>query len=728
VGSLTSAGSNNTISIASTGFQVANTTINVTGSSIGDTLSMGTLTAVGSSYGVTLNANGANLQLTGVTGETYLQVIGSNNTTITGAVTGTGGVTQSGTGTLILTASNTYTGTTTVSGGMLQVGNGGTGESLGSGSVVLSNNATLSFYQSDTITVSNTISGNGNLIITGTYGTTNFINGQGWTYLSASNTFSGNVTVNNATLQMTSDSALGNATNTLYLNAGTLFNNNSVLTVGAGHTIVLGTNGGYIDAGWQNTGGVTVNGNITGGSVSNGLGISWDWGTVILAGSNNYLGPTLIGTTNNPYWYSGSSGYVSELIISNNAALPSSSQLIFGTNANADIPELNLNGFNASVEGLSGGTNAIITNSTTGSSTLTLSTVTGTTNLYSGTINQGSGSISLIVNGNGTQTLAASNNYSGGTFLQSGTLAISNNNAMGSGTVAFASNATIASLATLTVTNAFTIASNATATLDVATNNNLTLSGTISGTNGSLTKIDTGALTLSGTNTYTGTTTIATNGGSLSLGTTGKLASTNIVVNSGGTLLLGGNGQTTTNTALTLNGGTISTGGGTTTRAGTNSFSTLTLTANSTIDFSKLTGNTALDFNSIIASYLLTNTLTILDWSGTEASGTIIGGGTTTALIDLAGLGSLNATELSHISFYGTNGSFLGTATFDGSGVQLVPVPEPAVIIAGGLLLGWMMTSLVPKMRRKMKRRERNARISFHDLIAEDSPHSPQTT
>ena len=80
-----------------------------------------------------------------------------------------------------------------------------------------------------------------------------------------------------------------------------------------------------------------------------------------------------------------------------------------------------------------------------------------------------------------------------------------------------------------------------------------------------------------------------------------------------------------------------------------------------------------------------------------------IGGGTKTSLIDFAGLGSLNATELSHISFYGTNGSFLGTATFDGSHVQLVPVPEPAVVIAGGLLLGWLIFPRLPRLRSKLQ-------------------------
>ena len=69
-------------------------------------------------------------------------------TTFSGVISGSGNLTQTGTGILTLLGSNTYTGSTTVSGGTLQVGNGGSGESLGSSSVSLSNSTALVFNQS----------------------------------------------------------------------------------------------------------------------------------------------------------------------------------------------------------------------------------------------------------------------------------------------------------------------------------------------------------------------------------------------------------------------------------------------------------------------------------------------------------------------------------------------------------------------------------------------------
>jgi len=62
--------------------------------------------------------------------------IGSNNqsTTFSGVIQETGGVTKSGSGTLILTGNNLYTGNTTVTGGVLQVSNK-RGSGTGTGSV-----------------------------------------------------------------------------------------------------------------------------------------------------------------------------------------------------------------------------------------------------------------------------------------------------------------------------------------------------------------------------------------------------------------------------------------------------------------------------------------------------------------------------------------------------------------------------------------------------------------
>jgi autotransporter-associated beta strand protein len=213
---------------------------------------------------------------------------------------------------------------------------------------------------------------------------------------------------------------------------------------------------------------------------------------------------------------------------------------------------------------------------------------------------------------------------------------------------------------------------------------NIAISGVIGSGALSITKNGTGTTILTGTNTYTGTTTIS--GGTLSLSTNGAItASTNIVVNSGGTLLLGGSNQLTTNSALTLGGGTLSLGGGAT-RAGTNALSTLTLTANSVINFSALSGNSVLNFSDILG--LGSFTLTILNWNGTTEWGTTVGTATTKLLVNT----SLSNSQLANISFYSggtTNSGFLGTGVFSGS--QIIPVPEASVVLSALLLLGWLI-------------------------------------
>ena len=212
---------------------------------------------------------------------------------------------------------------------------------------------------------------------------------------------------------------------------------------------------------------------------------------------------------------------------------------------------------------------------------------------------------------------------------------------------------------------------------------------------GGFTQSGTGITTLSASNSFTGTTMI-TNGGTLDLGGTGYLGATTAVNVSGGTLLLGGNGKVNpiNNTApasLSLgNGGanasTLSLGSldsGVTTRTASQTFTSLTLTGNSTIDFSALTGSSILTFSSITMNG---HTLNIFDWDGSPS------GGGTTQLIDTAGSGNLSSTDLANISFYSGNGSgFLGNGSFVGN--EIVPVPEPSVLIAAALLLGWLIFS-----------------------------------
>jgi fibronectin-binding autotransporter adhesin len=145
VGNITAGNSNNTLTFAPGGFNVFETTINVTGES-GYSLGLGTLTNVGAGN-LTLNPTTGNLIVAGI-GESAnytapLIVQGSGNTTITGAIaTGSSSLTMVGTGTLTLSGTESFTGTTTVSAGTLTIGGAG---QLGAGSYAgnISNSGTF---------------------------------------------------------------------------------------------------------------------------------------------------------------------------------------------------------------------------------------------------------------------------------------------------------------------------------------------------------------------------------------------------------------------------------------------------------------------------------------------------------------------------------------------------------------------------------------------------------
>ena len=129
------------------------------------------------------------------------------------AISGSGELTQSGSGRLVLTGANTYAGVTTIisgSGG-IQVGKGATSGSLGAGGVV--NNANLSFARSDVVTYADVISGTGSVTQAGT-GTLIFTN---------TNTYTGGTTISSGTFQFGNGGASGNA------GAGPILNNSHLV-------------------------------------------------------------------------------------------------------------------------------------------------------------------------------------------------------------------------------------------------------------------------------------------------------------------------------------------------------------------------------------------------------------------------------------------------------------------------------------------------------------------
>jgi autotransporter-associated beta strand protein len=313
--------------------------------------------------------------------------------------------------------------------------------------------------------------------------------------------------------------------------------------------------------------------------------------------------------------------------------------------------------------------------------------ITGTNNATRLGLITGSGS--LTKTGTGTLSLFGANDYSGGTYINAGTVAINNSNSLG----ATSGNAVLGN-ATLQVVSDVTSGRNlvvgtSSSTIQVDSGATFSLSGNLSGS-GSLTKNGTGTLTLTGTNTFTGNTTV--NYGTLiAAGSSGGALATTaaITVNDSGTLLLGASNQISDTAPITLNGGTIAKGNfseGSTSTAGAGA---LTLNASgSHLDFGTGTAGT-LTFASFTPGAF---TLTIDNWSSF----------TTDRLI----FASDQSTNLSSFTFTGYGA---GAIEFDlGGGFYEItpasPVPEPSTYVAGALALGALAYHQRRRFRRKVIR------------------------
>jgi fibronectin-binding autotransporter adhesin len=130
-----------------------------------------------------------------------------------GIITGTTGITKSGSGTLIIAnnVSNDFTGTVAINGGTLQVGDGSTWYSrLGSGAI--NNNAALVFnaVATDDYTFSNVISGSGTVEQKGTNVLT----------ISGANSYTGATYITAGTIKATNATAFGTTDGATYISSG----------------------------------------------------------------------------------------------------------------------------------------------------------------------------------------------------------------------------------------------------------------------------------------------------------------------------------------------------------------------------------------------------------------------------------------------------------------------------------------------------------------------------
>ncbi|MFC4764862.1 autotransporter-associated beta strand repeat-containing protein [Dyella koreensis] len=253
-----------------------------------------------------------------VTDNSVLSFNRSDTSAFPGAVSGTGSLTQIGSGTTVLTGNSSYSGGTTISAGTLQIGNGGTSGSI-TGNV--SNNSVLSFNRSDSSTFAGVVSGTGSLMQIG----------SGTTVLTGSNTYTGGTTISAGTLQIgdggTSGSIVGNVTDnaTLSFNRsdtssfpGVISGSGSLTQIGSGTTVLTGNNtysgGTTISSGALQLGAGGTSGNVTGNITDNatlifdrsdtvtyadvvsGTGnlIQAGSGTTLLTGANTYTGATTV--------------------------------------------------------------------------------------------------------------------------------------------------------------------------------------------------------------------------------------------------------------------------------------------------------------------------------------------------------------------------------------------------------------------------------------------------
>jgi fibronectin-binding autotransporter adhesin len=516
-----SASGGGTITLAGTNTYTGPTTVSA------GTLKAGSTSAFGSNSAVTVAINGATLDVAGfansigslagagtVTNSSATAAtltVGGDNTSTTASGTiqngaGTLALTKTGSGTLTLTGANTYSGGINLNAGTLNTGSSG---ALGSSGTIGFGGGTLQYSASNQTDYSSRFSAAGSQLwsidtngqsvtyasaLAGTGSSLTKL-GSGTLTLTGANTLTGDININAGTLNAGSSGALGSS-GTIGFGGGTLQYSAANQTDYSSRFSAAGSQPWSVDTNGQS---VTYASALTGtGSSLTKLGT----GTLTLSGANTYSGSTSI----------------------NAGTLTIGSAGTLGSGSYA-------------------GAISIASGSTLGYSSSAVQTLSG--------VLSGAGSLIKDTSSSSTLTLTGANTYSGGTTAGAGTLAISNAQALGTGTLSMGlSSATLLLTTPLTVSNAINL-TGSNASINTNVNGSSVLSGVISGT-GDLSIAawgdlsyggggNGGALTLSGANTFTGNVSL-TSGlitGNSSLGN-----AANILTLNGSGIMFAGAGQT----------------------------------------------------------------------------------------------------------------------------------------------------------------------------------------
>ncbi len=584
--------------------------------------------------------------------------IGANNVTWASglASTNAGGFVKDGVGILTLTGSSSYTNGTTVLGGTLQVGNGGATGALGAGTISLLAGSTLSYNRSDAVSLAQNITNHGLLTQTG----------------SGALTLTGIISGSGGVTQA--------GTGTLTLTNGNTYTGATIIN--AGRTLVVGNGGasGYLDPLTAITNNGTLINNRTGTiSLSNsitGLGvfIKQNTSTLTLSGSNSFTGGINL----------------------DGGVLVSGSPNAFGTTGTVDFGggQLQYTSFNPDISARIGNSSAAI------------NVDVGTAVTWAGNI-ASSNTAGLTKSGAATLTLSGSNAYTGGTRINSGTIAFANNGLGTTGTVEFDGGSLVYAAGNTQDISSRVANSSSLIAVDTGTNA-VTWAGNLDSTNTlGLAKAGTGTLILIGSNTYLGGNSVSQ--GTLQIGnggTQGILSGTTTALASGAILRFNRSDAVSVTQTITGAGGLNQAGTGTLTLIGSIGYTGPTsIDAGSTlrvgdgithtqIQSASVTNNGSLVFDSPTSWGFFggmsgtgalikqgSNTLT-LQGTNTYSGGTTITSGSLTVAGSVSSLGTgavsvgtgalLNLTRTTSYSFSNTlsgdgnlSRSGAGTMTFD---------------------------------------------------------------
>lgn len=302
--------------------------------------------------------------------------------TIAGLLSGNGGFSKLGAGTMVLTADNTYSGRTQVLHGTLVVGNGGASGSLGGSTAPIIVNGSLVYNRTDTIALANQITG---------YGSLGQVGAGGTLVLTGANNYMGATLIGaGSTLQVGDGGTIGTLGGGGVENNGTLFFNRSdSFTVG---NAILGT------------GSLTKGG---AGVLTLELPASYTGTTSITAGT--------LAMGRGARFYNGANVLASSMLAPNTSVNVASGAIFSVTDSRNRVLKIG---------GLTGTGNVVVGGATASVGGLIVETNSGTPITFGGVMQNSTVAGFFIKAGTGEMILTGSSTYTGFTRVDDGTLTV----------------------------------------------------------------------------------------------------------------------------------------------------------------------------------------------------------------------------------------------------------------------------------------------------------------